>query len=623
MRAELFSMFTGRMSWRARLAGLAVLTIAVQSCVEVHKFKDVSGPDQVSELYQAVPALPGFFDKGSTSRLAIWLTREESHWLALVSGLKTIGVPFRVTEDYEEALKHDVVMVYPFISGRDLPTESFGAMRDFVKDGGTLLGFSVLGGGLNDMFGIDGVSEGKDKAFLTFDTGFAETDGFLERGLRYIKIGSEESDAVNAGSNAYGISDAKVLAKYEDGSAAITRASYGKGRAYAIGLDIGQLLSKGYNRRQVQITDSYANRYRPTLDALLIFLETVYQQNQDGAVTLGTVPDGKDLSFILSHDLDYSKSLTNAIPYAEQQKQAGLEATYFIQTKYIKDYNDEIFMNEQGAADVVTLESLGAEIASHSVAHAEDMWDFPFGDGTETYPDYRPFVQGANSTRYGTIMGELRVSKFLLENFARDHDVISFRPGYLSDPFDLPQALTSSGYKYSSSVTANVSLTHLPFQLTFGRGFKSLTPVYEFPITIEDELPPKMIDRLGEAKEVARDIARIGGIYMVLIHTDAVDTRLDFQKAIIEEVRPYSWMGPLREFGHWWSARDWVEVDVTTGEEAMTLTIDAPMPLSGLTLEMNACYEVIDSDGLEISCEDGNYLLGDLEGVRVVTLRRN
>jgi len=606
----------------ARLILLAIFALCSLSCIDVHKFEGVSGPDNVSELYKPIPALPEDFDKGTSSRLAIWLTSEESHWIALASGLKTIGVPFRLTTSYKEALNHDVVMVYPFISGRDLPADSFKAMRSYVNDGGTLLGFSVLGGGLNDMFGISGVIEGKDKAFLTFDTSYDETAGFTERGLKYIKIGNEESDAVNAGSNAYTATDAEVLAVYEDGTAAMTRHTYGKGQAYAIGLDIGQLLSKGYNRRQVLITDSYANRYRPTLDALLIFLEAVYQHNQEGAVTLGTVPDGKDLSFVLSHDLDYSKSLTNAIPYAQQQKQVGLAATYFIQTKYIKDYNDEIFMNEKGASDVKTLESLGAEIASHSVAHAEDMWDFPFGDGTETYPDYRPFVQAANSTRNGTLMGELRVSKFLLENFAKENNVISFRPGYLSDPFDLPQALTSSGFKYSSSVTANVSLTHLPFQLTYGRGFKSFTPIYEFPITIEDELPPKMIDRLDEAKQVARDIARIGGLYMVLIHTDAVDTRLDFQKAIISEVRSYAWMGPLREFGAWWTARDSVGVDVTSSKDVVTISLVAPMLISGLTLEMEDCYEIIANDGLEINCKDGNYLLGDLEGERIVTLRR-
>lgn len=589
---------------------------------KIHKFEGVEGPFEASPLFKPVKALPSNYDQGFESRLAIWLTDEKSNWVGLISGLKSIGVPFRIVTDYKDALSHNVVLVYPYISGRDLPRDSFPALRNFVNGGGTVIGTNVLGGGLQDMFGFETVVESKDRAFMTFDTGFDETAKFAEKGLRYIKIGSVSDNSVNAGTNTYNVTTANILARYENNTPAIISHKYGKGQTYAWGVDLGQLLAKGYNRRQVDIADSYANRYRPTLDALLILLKNIYRENQAQTITLGTVPDGKAMSFVLSHDLDFYKSMKNSIPYAEHQKDAGLSATYFIQTKYIEDYNDRIFMDADGAGFTQELEHLGAEIASHSVAHAVDLWDFPFGDGTEKYPDYRPFVQTKDRTRNGTIMGELRVSKFLLENFAQESDVVSFRPGYLSDPFDLPQALASSGYKYSSSVTANISLTHFPFQLTYGRGFDALTPVFEFPITIEDELPPKMYDRLDEAKEVARDIARIGGLYMVLIHTDAVDARLDFQKEIIEEVKPYAWMGSLNQFGDWWTARDKVSVDLKTLDKEIEISLTAPAPITGLTLEMANCLNVIDSSDIDISCEDGNYLLGPLSGQKSITLEK-
>ena len=35
------------------------------------------------------------------------------------------------------------------------------------------------------------------------------------------------------------------------------------------------------------------------------------------------------------------------------------------------------------------------------------------GDGTERYPDYHPFVANQETTTGGTILGELRVSRFL------------------------------------------------------------------------------------------------------------------------------------------------------------------------------------------------------------------
>ncbi len=614
------------MFWRGsdnlRHAASILSILLIWGCNEkIHKFEGVEGPTQADVLFDPVKANPADYNRGETSRLAIWLTREESNWLALVSGLKSIGIPFRLTTDYQEALRHDVVLVYPYISGQTVSRQSIGAMQSFARNGGTLIATNVLGGGLQDVFGFKSVTEAKDQAYLSFSADYDETADFRDKGLTALKIGSETDTAANPGTNHYDVSTASILARYENGEAAIIKRDYGKGKVFALGVDPGQLMAKGYNRRQEDITDSYANRYRPTLDALLIFLENIYRQNQDGAVTLGTVPDGKDLSFILSHDVDYSKSLKNAIPYAEHQKEEGIQATYFIQTKYIEDYNDKIFMNDDGASYTQQLEALGAEIASHSVSHAVDMWDFPFGDGTETYPDYRPFVQTKDKSRDGTIMGELRVSKFLLENFAQKKDVVSFRPGFLSNPQDMPQALASSGYKYSSSSTANISLTHLPFQLTYGRGFEALTPIYEFPITVEDELPPKMIDRLDDAKELARKIAKIGGLYVVLTHTDAADSRLDFQKGIVEEVRPYAWMGSIRQFGDWWTARDQVSVDVKSRDNQIEIILNAPLALSGLTLEMDQCFEVVDAGGLDVSCEDGNYLLSALSGEQRLVLR--
>ena len=195
------------------------------------------------------------------------------------------------------------------------------------------------------------------------------------------------------------------------------------------------------------------------------------------------------------------------------------------------------------------------------------------GDGTETYPQYHPFVQTDTRTTGATIMGELRVSKFLLEHFSRGQITESFRPGFLSNPSLMPQALASSGYKYSSSSTANISLTHLPFQLSYGREFSAFTPVFEFPITVEDELDAPMINRLEDGITLARNIAKIGGLYVVLIHTDIVDSRLEYQKAIVNEVKPYAWMGSMREFGQWWSARNEVEVDINPLEDLSLIHI--------------------------------------------------
>jgi hypothetical protein len=102
------------------------------------------------------------------------------------------------------------------------------------------------------------------------------------------------------------------------------------------------------------------------------------------------------------------------------------------------------------------------------------------------------------------------VSKFLIEHFSSPTSVISFRPGNLSNPLTLPQALVASGYRFSSSATANNSLTHLPYQLTYDRGVESEVGIFEFPVTLEDEELPELESRLPEDLELFRQVGRYG-----------------------------------------------------------------------------------------------------------------
>jgi len=107
----------------------------------------------------------------------------------------------------------------------------------------------------------------------------------------------------------------------------------------------------------------------------------------------------------------------------------------------------------------------------------------PLGSGRERYPRYRPFVESVSRVRGASVLGELRVSRFLLEQLAGAR-VVSFRPGRLSYPFSLPQALQATGYRYSSSITANTVLTHLPYQLTHDRADSALQPVTDYRMEV-------------------------------------------------------------------------------------------------------------------------------------------
>jgi hypothetical protein len=331
------------------------------------------------------------------------------------------------------------------------------------------------------------------------------------------------------------------------------------------------------------------------LDVWLRLLKDIYTAGEPDAVTIGTVPFGRSLSVMMTHDVDFTLSMANAVSYAEYEKSQDMVGTYFIQTKYIRDYNDDIFFDDRGIVHLKKLAELGMEIGSHTVAHSKLFSQFPMGTGSEQYPTYMPFVKNRNATSNGTILGELRVSKFLLEHFSGQR-LMSFRPGELSNPVALPQALQAAGYRYSSSTTANNSLTHLPYQLNYDRLNDTEMDVFEFPVTIEDEELPKLGDRVPEAVELARQIGRYGGSFVVLIHSNILDHKLAFEKRFVESVKSFAWFGSVSQFGQWWAARNELAVDVSTEGEQYVLTLQLPKPMTGLTVHVPAGWTLDERD---------------------------
>lgn len=366
-------------SWM--LFGPRSVTQVEMSGKDFHRFPGVSGPSHVSVVPPAVPADWTTYRHGSASRLAILLTDPDSSWLGLAHGLKSIGIPFIITRDVQEALRHDVILVYPVISGKVLSPEALTRLAEYPRAGGTLIGVQVLGGGLNQMFGFHDAVASRQR----YDIRLPSTDpllaSFTEPRERQLRVGVQEKGLEVLGT--YGYTESVTpLAVFEDGTAAITQKAYGRGRAYAIGLDLGFLLLKGYNNRAEEIVQVYDNQFDPTLDIWLRLLKSIYRSAQDEAVTLGTVPFGKSLSVMLTHDVDFTQSIKNAVDYAEYEKSQGLVGTYFIQVKYIRDYNDDIFFNDEGVQYLARLSELGMELGEPHDCPFEGLQPVPGGDGT-------------------------------------------------------------------------------------------------------------------------------------------------------------------------------------------------------------------------------------------------
>lgn len=605
------------MNKSSKLAMLGALGVALvvyslnRQAPQPLAFPELTGPVDATQLPLEIPprTSPEVYFNESNSGIAVLLQDREASWLGIAHGLKSIGVPFRIVESIDLALEHDVILVYPSITGSNTAPDTLSALADHVRRGNTLIAFSVIGGGMPALFGFESTEERRDLLALDFDTAQFPADFFHDSAQTNIRLASLV-DPVPFPGVSYHTLKHPAVATYNDGSAAITHNFFNAGKrtghAYAIGFDFGHFILRAHNNRFFGLADTYVNDYQPKLDTLLRFLARVYSEGSPAAVQFLPTPFNREFTALITHDIDYTRSLQNALTYADFESNQGIAATYFIQTKYVTDYNDSLFFTRDSQAIVRKLHDQGMEIASHSVAHSNEFKNMALGTGTEQYPGYRPFVFDFDTVRDASIAGELRVSKFLLDTMTPQLTV-SFRPGHLSLPYALPQMLQATHYKFSSSITANSALSHLPFRTTYSRSYDTELEIFEIPITIEDE-SGRLGDRLDEAIVLANKIGTSGGVVNVLIHTDVLDHKLAFEKGFVAEFKDRAWFGTVAGFGQWWTVRDSAILLVeSVDEQSRRVQITTHGEIDGLSIRVPSNWTY--SGGLEGSQQQDDVLV--------------
>ena len=65
--------------------------------------------------------------------------------------------------------------------------------------------------------------------------------------------------------------------------------------------------------------------------------------------------------------------MSNAVTYAEYEKSQQIGATYFIQTKYIRDFNDDIFFDDKGVVHLKKLVELGMDSGHPAQSECSSM----------------------------------------------------------------------------------------------------------------------------------------------------------------------------------------------------------------------------------------------------------
>ena len=92
--------------------------------------------------------------------------------------------------------------------------------------------------------------------------------------------------------------------------------------------------------------------------------------------------------------------------------------------------------------------------------------------------------------------------------------------------------------------------------------------------------------RLPQSLEVARKIARDGGIYPILVHPNILGHKLDFVRGFAKAMQGRAWFGSIDEFGSWWAVRDGVDLDAHRDGDTVVVRVASKRAMRDLTIEI-------------------------------------
>jgi len=583
----------------SRLGGIVLLAIAC--LVSYAVYRDVlHRGSSVGALHPAslhIADRPEFiphdvvqvFPERAPSQVAILLTKADENGESPIRCLQAMGIPFLVTRDLRTALRHKLLVLYPEVDGRTYDAAQAQAISDFVAHGGVIFAQNVFWGGFKTLFGFEDLVPLRTRHKIVFNaTGLEATDPTL----RYLNRAAEKEVPLGSSaipeviwSNGYKpAAGTRSLAQFEDGSTAVLRHDVGRGHTYLIGVALNDVVLRNQQNRDYEAQRIYVNGFEPGTDVWLLLLRAWYETYSDTGIRLGTIPEGKRSVLMLSHDVDWEYSFRPMLAFAALEKSAGASSTFFVQTKYLDDVNSHAFFFGQSLDILRELAAGNSDIGSHSVIHSKLFNKVPLGTGEEQYANYQARATRDNAAQDATALGEVCVSKSLLDGEIPAHETIFFRAGHLRVPSYLPEALVRCGYEFDSSFTAGDVLTNFPYRLDFDLGMTEPTSIFEFPVTFEDEQLPTLLDRIPAMLDVIEANAENGAPSVLLIHSNNAQDKLEAERALLSRLPKDILVENMIAYARFWKARSqvsWVPRPVTGGDR---IEIDSELPVAGLTL---------------------------------------
>jgi hypothetical protein len=529
------------------------------------------------------------FPESAPSQVAILLVQPEPSIVSPVRGLQQMGIPFFVTRDLQAALHHKLVILYPEVDGNTFDAAQTQTLNDFVVHGGVIFAQDVFAGALKPLFGFQDVLPLRTRHQITLDAAQASLSDPIFRYLnrpeeRQVPLGSSEIQEV-IWTNGYNpAAGTQTLGRFEDGSAAVLRHDVGRGHAYLIGITLDDVIVRNQQNRDYEAQRIYVNGFEPGTDVWLLILRAWYETYSPTGIRLGTMPQGRRSMVLLSHDVDWENSFQPMLAFVDYEKAAGTASTFFVQTKYLDDATSHAFFFGHSLEVLRELMTRQADVESHTVIHTLLFNKVALGSGEEVYPSYHAHATRDNAAQDATALGEVCVSKSLLDGELAGHHTVFFRAGHLRVPPYLPEALVRCGYEFDSSFTAGDVLSNFPYELNFDLGMTEPSGIFEFPVTIEDEQRPPLLERIPAILDTIAANAENSAPTVILIHSNNAQEKLEAERRILAGLPRDIVPGSMIEYARFWKARSqlhWAPRPVAGGEQ---IEISSELPIAGLTL---------------------------------------
>ncbi len=498
--------------------------------------------------------------------------------------LKTAGIPFIVTTDVNVAKNYGTILGSSRFDVTTFSTDEKDTLINYVNKGGVLIAASVRDPYFNALFGISANVNSNARYTVKFnyflnDPSFKWLNDTMEQ---TISLAKTTFTAVFF-TRSYDLSGALALAVFDDNTTAITKRIYGAGTTYALGFSFRNLIAVNQQNLDYSANRIYSNGFEPTSDAVMLFIKGIYNAHIPKATWLHTSPYNSKTSLMITHDIDATSAYDTMHLYADYEASKGIKASYLFTTHYINDGLLSDFYNLNSIPKIQYVLNKGHVAGSHSVGHFPDFDDetvFPLGVLGNTPSNYLPYNFGTGSTTAGSVLGEVEVSKNLLNsNFGLN--IKTFRAGYLCFHDKIINALDTVGYTNSTTLSAADILTNFPFQQRKNRSVSgAYTNVWEFPMTISDVFFSDGITPSNYPQKVAtwldvlnRNMAN-NAPNVLLIHPTRV-YKLTAMQDFLNGLPGGVCIMSLEAFADYWKARDAVSFTSKISNDSLTITVPA------------------------------------------------